>query len=79
MAVFQSLGIVAFLIVISSNRARYGFKTSPPSIRISPGMPSGPIDLFLPIAAGRFLIARVSCFHLRDVSLAAEYRSIIGT
>jgi hypothetical protein len=29
---------------------------SPPSFSISPGMPSGPIDLFLPIAVNRFLI-----------------------
>jgi hypothetical protein len=55
-AFFQSLGIEALFIVISSNRARYGIMASPPSFSISPGMPSGPIDLFLPIAANRFLI-----------------------
>jgi hypothetical protein len=56
MAFFQSLGIVALFIVISSNRARYGIMASPPSCSISPGMPSGPIDVLLPIAANRFLI-----------------------
>jgi hypothetical protein len=31
MALFQSLGIVALLIVTSSNRARYGIMASPPT------------------------------------------------
>ena len=87
MALSQSLGIVGLLTVMSSNRARYGFMASPPSYRISPGTPSGPNDLFLLIAGSRFLIIFMSVvkgslecveFYLRDVSLAAEYRSIIG-
>ena len=56
MVLFQSLGIAALLIVMSSNRAWYGIMASMPSFRISPGTPSGPIDLFLLIAASRFLI-----------------------
>ena len=55
MGLFQSLGIVALLIVMSSNRARYGIMASPPIIRILPGTPLGRIDFFLPIGAGRFL------------------------
>jgi hypothetical protein len=46
-------------MVMSSNRARYGIMASPPSFRISPETPSGPIDLFLPIAANHFLIMLV--------------------
>jgi len=56
MALFQSLEIAALLIVMSSNRARYGIMASMPSFRISPRTPSGPVDLFLLIAACRFLI-----------------------
>jgi hypothetical protein len=56
MALFQSLGVVALLIVMSSNHARYGIMASPPSFRISLGTPSGRIDLFLLIAAIRFHI-----------------------
>jgi len=33
--------------------------TSPPNFRISPGTPSGPTDLFLPIFANLFLITLV--------------------
>ena len=29
---------------------------SPPNFKISPGMPSGPTDFFLPIVDNRFLI-----------------------
>jgi hypothetical protein len=58
MALFQSLGIVALLIVMSSNRSRYGIKASPPSFRISPETPSGPIDFF-PMAANLFLMILV--------------------
>jgi hypothetical protein len=56
MPLFLSLGIVALLNVMSSNGVRYGIMAPHPSIRISPGTPSAPIDFFLPIAAGRFLI-----------------------
>jgi hypothetical protein len=69
---------------MSSNGARYGNMASPPTVRISPGRPSGPTDLFLQIAGSRFLIilmsmvTRGSCFYLCDVSLAAECRNIIG-
>jgi hypothetical protein len=56
MAFFHSLGIVALLIVKSSNHARYRIMASPPSFRILPGTQSGPTDLFLPIAANLFLI-----------------------
>ena len=45
MASFQSVGIVALLIMVS-----------PPILRMTPGMLSGPNDLFLPITANRFLI-----------------------
>jgi hypothetical protein len=56
MAFFQSLGIVALLIVMSNNRARYGIRASPPSFRILPETLS---DLFLPNAANFFLIILV--------------------
>jgi len=56
MALFQSLGIVALLIVMSSNRVMYGIMASASNIRISPGTPSGPIAFFLLIAAGLFYI-----------------------
>ena len=53
---FQSLEIALLFIVISSNLARYGIMASPPKFNISPRMPSGPTDFFLPIADNRFLI-----------------------
>ena len=56
MALFQTLGIVALLIVMYSNHAKYGIMASAPSFRISPETPSGHIDLFLPIAASCFVI-----------------------
>jgi len=58
MALCQSLGIVALLLltVMSSSRARYAIMASPTNFRISPGTPSGPIDLFLPTAAVGSLI-----------------------
>jgi hypothetical protein len=56
MALFQSLRIVALLIVMSNNLARYEIMASLLSFRISLGMPPGPIDLFLPIAAVTFHI-----------------------
>jgi hypothetical protein len=56
MALFQSLGIAALLVFMSSNHASYGIMASKPSFRILPGTPSGPTDLFFLIAASRFLI-----------------------
>jgi len=56
MALFQSAGSIPLLIVMSSNRTRYGIMASPPSFRISPEIPSGPIDLLFPIAATLFLM-----------------------
>ena len=53
---FQSPGIALLFTVKSSNLARYGIVASPPNFKLSPGMPSGPTDFFLPIAANRFLI-----------------------
>ena len=84
MTLFQSFGIVVLLVVMSSNRARYGIMASKPSFRISQGTPSGPIDLFLLNTASRFLIVLLLMvnsspeFYLRVFSLAAEYRSVIG-
>jgi len=56
MALFQTLGIVVLLTVMSRNRARYGIMASATSFRISPGTPSVHIALFLPIVASCFLI-----------------------
>ena len=58
-AFFQSPRIALLFIVISSNFARYGVRASPPNFKISPGMPFGPTDFFLPIADNRFLILLV--------------------
>ena len=58
-AFFQSLGIVALFNDISSSLARKGVLASQPNFRISPGNPSGPTDLFLPIFANLFLIILV--------------------
>jgi hypothetical protein len=69
MAFFQSLGIAALLTVTSNNRTRYVIMASPPSFRISPEMPSGPTDLFLPIAANLFLIISVLTTKLEDITL----------
>ena len=55
-AFFQSLGIALLFIIISSNLARYGIMASQPNFKISPGMPSGLMDFFLPIADNHFLI-----------------------
>jgi len=57
MALCQSLGIVALLllIVMSSSRARCAIMASQTNFRISLGTPSGPIDLFLQTAAVGFL------------------------
>ena len=46
MAVVQSPGKVPLFIVIYSSRARYGFMASPSILSISPGIRSGPTDLF---------------------------------
>ena len=54
MAVFQSLVIVALFNDISSSLAKKGVVASPPNFRISPGSPSGPTDLCLPIFANIF-------------------------
>jgi hypothetical protein len=59
MALFQSVVIVTFLIVMSSNRVKlrfHVFRLPQPNFKNSAGMSSGPIDSFLPIADGRFLI-----------------------
>ena len=50
MARFQSAGRGPLFIVMSSSRARYGIMAVPSSFRISPEIPSGPTDLFFPIA-----------------------------
>jgi hypothetical protein len=55
-AFFQSLGIALFFIVISSNLARHGIMVSLPDFKISLGIPSGPMDFFLPIADNCFLV-----------------------
>ena len=68
MALFQSLGIAGLLSVVSSNRASYGIMASTPSFRISPRTPSGPIDLFLLIAASRFLIILLVILMLKSSS-----------
>ena len=60
MDLFQSAGRIPLFIVMSSNHARYGIVASPPSFRISPEIPSGPIDLFFPIAATIFLMVFIS-------------------
>ena len=56
MAFFHSPGVEELLIVMSNNRARYGIIAFQPSFRISVGIPTGPVDLFLLIAANCFLI-----------------------
>ena len=40
----------------SLNFTRYGIMAPSPNFKISPGMPSGLTDFFLPIADNRFLI-----------------------
>jgi hypothetical protein len=55
-AFFQSPRIAALLIDMSNNCVRYRIVASLHSFRMSPGIPSGPVDMFLPIAANRFLI-----------------------
>jgi len=50
MALFQTAGRVPLFIVMSSNHARYGIMASPPSFKIYPEIPSGPIDLLFLIA-----------------------------
>ena len=60
MALFQSAGKVLLFIVMSRNCARYRIMASPPNLRISPEIPSGPIDLFFPVAATLVLMIFVS-------------------
>jgi hypothetical protein len=82
MTLFQSLGIVALLLLIvrSSSRARYAIMASPTNFRISPGTSSSPIDLFLPIAATGFLIKLMlmakefHCFtvHFNSLSILVQ-------
>ena len=81
MALLQSAGIV-----MSSNRARYGIMVSPPSFRISPETPSGPIDLFFSNRCYSFSndfrvdvegFAFVDTLYISDFTLSAEYRRVI--
>ena len=51
MALFQSAGRAPLFIFMSSNLGRYRIMIYPLSLRISPGILSGPIDLFFWIAA----------------------------
>jgi len=60
MALFQSAGRIPLFIVMSSNRVRYGIVAYPPRFRISPEIPSGPIDVSFPIAATLFLMICLS-------------------
>jgi len=55
-AFFQSPGMALLFIVISSNLARYGIMASPPNFKISPGIPFGPTQFFLPVVDNCFLI-----------------------
>jgi hypothetical protein len=59
MTFYQSLGMVALLIVMSNSRARYGIMASPPSVIISPQMLSGPTGLCLHITANIILMILV--------------------
>jgi hypothetical protein len=54
-ALFRTLGIVE-LLIMSSKSAKYGIMASLPSVRISPGTPSGPTNFFLSYAASLLLI-----------------------
>ena len=86
MALFQSAGRLPLFIVMSSNRARYGIMASPPSFRISPQIPSGPIDLFLSNRCYSFSndfrvdvegFAFVGTLYILDFTLSAEYRRVV--
>ena len=48
--------MIIFFFVISCNLTRYGIMASSSNFKISPGMPSGPMDFFLLIDDDRFLI-----------------------
>jgi len=59
----------------------------PPNFRFSPGTPSDPTDLFLPIFVNLFLITFVliinvspefAKLYFQDVMIAAKYGCIIG-
>jgi len=56
MAFYKSPGRTLLFIVMSINLARYGIMTFQPNFKISPGMPSNPIDFFLLIVDNPFLI-----------------------
>jgi hypothetical protein len=86
MALFQSAGGVPLFIGISSNRAKYGIMASPLSFRISPEIPSVPIDLFFCDRCYPFPndfridgegFASVGTLYMLNFTLAAEYRSIV--
>jgi hypothetical protein len=85
MAFFQTLGIVALLIVMSDNRPRYEIMASPPTFKISPETLSDSTDLLLRIVANFFLMILVLIAkgspelarYLRDATLTAEYRRIM--
>jgi len=47
------------LLIMSSNHAMYGIIASQPTFRISAGIPTGPVDFFLPISANCFLTVLV--------------------
>jgi hypothetical protein len=85
-AFFQSPGSVPLFIVMSSSRARYGIIASPPNLRISPEIRSGPTHLFFPIVWILLLIVLISVvngssvfftLYVRNIALAAEYCRII--
>ena len=82
MALFQSPGIVPLLLDISSNRASYEIMAFPPIFSMSPGMSSGPTDLFLLIIANHFLIILVLTVkgsYTCDVFISAMSRSQLNT
>jgi hypothetical protein len=59
MGFFQSLGVVALLIVMPNSRARYRIMAFALSFRISPETLSGRTELFLPIAVNFLLMILV--------------------
>jgi hypothetical protein len=79
---FQSHGIVPLLIVMSSNRVRYGIMASPPIFSLGPGTPSDLTDLFLQVIANRFLIMlilMVQCLSERVEFTSGISRSLLKT
>ena len=65
-AFFQSPGIALLFKVIYSNLARHGIMASLPNFKISPGMPSSPMDFFFPIADNGFLMLILTVKGLHD-------------